>query len=183
MASRLQYFGLQDAPRKRNPPVQASGPWAGAVFTTTDTKGRQSVSQIKWDKAKSLSQELVVMMANTLDGLLDFKRLKQIRGFLCHISMTYRIVTPYLKGLHLTLALYHPGRNEFGWKMGLKEWCVYLFESAESGKLTDEEAVTMAWASVEPNAANSKDQRTKSPRHLLRQGSSQLQGSNQTLTL
>jgi hypothetical protein len=163
MASRLQYLGLQDAPRKRKPPVRASGPWAGAVFTTTDTEVRQSVSQSKWDKAKSLIQELVEMMDETVDGLLDFKRLKQIRGFLCHISMTYRIVTPYLKGLHLTLASYHPGRNEFGWKMGSKEWCAYLFESAESGKLTDEEAATMSRASVEPNSSNSKDGEPFSP--------------------
>jgi hypothetical protein len=58
--------------------------------------------------------------------------------------MTYLIVTPYLKGLHLTLASYHPGRNKFGWKMGSKEWSAYLFEAIESGKLTDEEAATMS---------------------------------------
>jgi hypothetical protein len=154
MGSRLQYLGLQDAPRKRKPPVRASGPWAGAVFTTTDTEVRQSVSQSKWDKAKSLIQELVEMMAETLDGLLDFKRLEQIRGFLCHISMTYRIVTPYLKGLHLTLASHHPGRNESGWKMSSREWCAYLFESVENGKLTEEEAASMARTSVEPPKPN-----------------------------
>jgi hypothetical protein len=46
-----------------------------------------------------------------MHGLLNYKRLKQIRGFLGHISMTYLVVTPSLKGLHLTLASHHPGRD------------------------------------------------------------------------
>jgi hypothetical protein len=70
----------------------------------------------------------------------EYKRLEQIQGFFCHISMTYLIVTPYLKGLHLMLASHHWGRNDFGWKMTNQEWSAYLHEAVESGQLTEDEA-------------------------------------------
>jgi hypothetical protein len=38
------------------------------------------------------------MLAGSLDGLLDYKRLEGIRGFLGHIAMTYLVITPYVKG-------------------------------------------------------------------------------------
>ena len=73
IVSRLQYLGLQDAPRKRRPPVRAPGAWAGSIFLTTDTEVKQSVAQTKWDKAKSQIAELAVMLACSGDGLLEFK--------------------------------------------------------------------------------------------------------------
>jgi hypothetical protein len=33
LASRLQYLAIQDAPRKRRPPSQTPGAWAGAIFS------------------------------------------------------------------------------------------------------------------------------------------------------
>jgi hypothetical protein len=51
-------------------------------------------------KAKSQIAELLGMLKPSPDGLLNYKRLEQIRGFLGHILMTYFVVTPYLKGLH-----------------------------------------------------------------------------------
>ena len=138
IAARLQYLGLQDAPRKRRPPVCNPGAWPGSVFITSDKEVRQTVAQSKWDKAKSQLAELLVMMACSADGLLDYKRLEQIRGFLCHISMTYLMVTPYLKGLHLTLASHHPGRDAFRWKMASREWSAYLFEAMEIGTLSED---------------------------------------------
>lgn len=35
--------------------------------------------------------------------LLDYKELERTRGFFVHIQRTYPAMTPYLKGLHLTL--------------------------------------------------------------------------------
>jgi hypothetical protein len=71
-----------------------------------------------------------------------------------NLSMTYPMVTPYLKGLHLTLALYHLGRNKFGWKMAVKEWVFYLHEAVEYGKFSDAEAQLMTQASLEPTTQN-----------------------------
>jgi hypothetical protein len=53
VASRLQYLGIQDAPQKRRPPVRIGGAWAGAVFETSDREVIQTVTQEKWDKARS----------------------------------------------------------------------------------------------------------------------------------
>ncbi len=90
------------------------------------------------------------MLVDSRDGLLDYKRLEEIRGFLGHISMTYLVVTPYLKGLHLTLASYHPGRNEFGWKLAGSNWSAYLRASVEAGKFSQDEAGAMERAAAEP---------------------------------
>jgi hypothetical protein len=155
-----------------------------AVFTTSDTKIQQSVTQTKWYKAKAQIAELATMISESADGLLNYKRLEQIRGFLCHLAMTYLIVSPYLKGLHLTLASHHPGRDKFGLKMGSKEWAAYLYESVERGKLTEEEAETMSRASVEPVSAESKDgekaphpeRQTRNPSWILPRGLKQLRG-------
>ena len=40
IVSRLQYLGIQDAPRKRRPPVCTPGACAGSVFITTDSEVR-----------------------------------------------------------------------------------------------------------------------------------------------
>jgi hypothetical protein len=159
----LQYFGIQDAPRKRQPPVRAAGAWAGSTFTTTEKDVKQLVAQSKWDKAKSQILELSRMLEELGDGLLDYKRLEQIRGFLCHNSLTHAMVTPYLKGLHLMLASHHPGQDEFGWKMANKEWAAYLFESVENGKLTVDEAATMSRAAVEPSSLEVEDGESVGP--------------------
>jgi hypothetical protein len=73
------------------------------------TKVWQSVAQGRWDRAKEQIAKVLVMLVSSLDGLLDHKRLEQIREFLDQISMTYPMVTPYLKGLHLNLASHHIG--------------------------------------------------------------------------
>jgi hypothetical protein len=163
MTSRLQYLGFQDAPRKRKPPVRASGPWAGSIFTTTDTEVLQSVSQSKWDRTKALLVELVSMLVSSPNNLLNYKRLEEIRGFLGHISMTYTLVTPYLKGLHLTLASHHPGRDKFGWKLPSREWSAYLHEALENGKLSKEEAAFMGRASEEPEEYEMEDEDVYTP--------------------
>jgi hypothetical protein len=150
VVSRLQYLGLQDAPRKWRPPVRTPGAWAGAVFKTTDTEVLQSVSQAKWDKAKAQIEELFCFFKTCRDPDLSYKRLEQIRGFLCHVAMTYSLVTPYLKGFHLTLAAHHEGRSNTGWKLTSKEWAAYLHEAVESGRLVEDEADAMGEAVREP---------------------------------
>jgi hypothetical protein len=67
-------MGIQDAPRKRRPPVCNPGAWAGSFFITTNSEMRQTVSQAKWDKARSHISELLLMLAESLDGLLDYKK-------------------------------------------------------------------------------------------------------------
>ena len=57
--------------------------------------------------------------------------------------MTYALVTPYLKGLHLMLVAFHPGQDCEGWKLTPHEWAAYLYELVETGKISTDEAESM----------------------------------------
>jgi hypothetical protein len=111
VASRLHYLGIQDAPRKRR--VDA-GAWAGAIMATTGGRVTKTTAQEKWDKAKKHISRIRKDHAREEDPTLDYKYLEQVRGFLCHLLMTFDQITPLLKGLYLTLAAHVPGRDEEG---------------------------------------------------------------------
>ena len=140
VASRLQYLGIQDAPRRRRPPSRTPGAWAGAVFATKDGKVTKSISQDKWDKAKGMIQGLIDKAKNDPYHEFGYKRLEQICGFLCHLAMTYENITPFLKGLHLTLASFLPQRDSEGWKMSDRQWLKKVDENLTAGKITEDEA-------------------------------------------
>jgi hypothetical protein len=163
IVSQLQCLGLQDAPRKRRPTIHTPGAWAGSMLATMDKEFCQSVAQNKWDRTKALLVELLLMLSSAQDGMLDYKRLEEIRGLLGPISMIYTLVTPYLKGLHLTLASHHAGRNEFGWKMPPSKWAAYLNELVESGRFLKEEANLLAQALIEPKNPKTKEGLSYSP--------------------
>ena len=55
------------------------------------------------------------------DDPIDRKELEKIRGFLVYVSLTYKALVPYLKGIHLTLESWRPDRDEEGWKLPAKE--------------------------------------------------------------
>jgi hypothetical protein len=131
--------------------VCTPGAWAGSVFITTDTEVRQTVSHAKWDKARSHIDELLAMLAGSPDGSLGYKRLEEeSRGFVGHIFMTYLVITPYLRGLHLTLASYHPGRNDLFWKLAPSKWSTYLPAAVEDGKFSAKVMGSIARDATEP---------------------------------
>jgi hypothetical protein len=72
------------------------------------------VSQEKWDRTKALIQELSDLLANPP---LPLHRLLQIRGFLIYVVRTYKWLNPYIKGLHLTIDSWRPGRADNGFKL------------------------------------------------------------------
>ena len=123
VATRLQYLGIQDAPRKRR---IDHGPWVGTIYHTSSEKLQKSVTQKKWDKACKYIEELQTSLSQNVDTMLDYKWLEQIRGFFCHLAMTYEILFPFLKGFHLTLASFLPKRDKEGWKMQDSVWSAYL---------------------------------------------------------
>jgi hypothetical protein len=108
IVARFQYLGIQDAARKRRPPSQSPGAWVGVVFSTKGGKVTKSVTPEKWEKAKGMIKELTEEADRHPDQAFSYKRLEQIRGFLCHMAMTYETITPFLKGFHLALASYLP---------------------------------------------------------------------------
>ena len=55
IASKLEFLGVQDAPRKRR---LDNGPWAGGLFDTIDGKITKTVTKAKWKKGKDYIKEL-----------------------------------------------------------------------------------------------------------------------------
>ena len=124
VASRLQYLGIQDAPRKRR---VDNGPWAGTVYSTSDGTIQKTVTAKKWFKGKNYIDELYseTQQVGADKIQFDYKRLESIRGFLCHLAMTYELLFPFLKGFHLTLAQHLPCRDQEGWKIKEEAWVAF----------------------------------------------------------
>jgi hypothetical protein len=120
---KLTNLGVQDAKRKRTSPTLTPGPWAGSVV---HTKGGifSLVSAKRWVKTKELIVELLDLLDTREDGQLPHHRLLQIRGFLVYMSWSYPWMPLYLKGRHLTIDSWRPGRGKDGYKLkdtGLRE--------------------------------------------------------------
>jgi len=130
-ASILNHCGIQDATRKRRPPSQTPGAWAGSVISTTMEQVRVEVSQDKWCKTK----EYIKWIKCKLDQEqgIPFKQLERIRGFLVYTTRTYPAMIPYLKGIHLTLDSWRRNRDDDGWKyLGVKWDDIDLDEELKS---------------------------------------------------
>lgn len=69
----------------------------------------------------------------------EYKRLDQIRGYLCHLAMTFDIFFAYLKGFHLTLSQHLPKNTDEGWKMSDFEWIGYVEERFRTDKISTQE--------------------------------------------
>ena len=55
---RVNHLGLQDAAQKRRPPSQTPGPWAGSMLETDGDQVKVLISQEKWEKSKTLLQNI-----------------------------------------------------------------------------------------------------------------------------
>jgi hypothetical protein len=113
-ASRLGYLRIQNASRKTRPPSQAPGAWAGTITSTDQDGVGIKCDQAKWEKAQCYLQALRDEVAQ--EGTLDRKGLKSKRGFFIHLQRTYPAITPFLKGIHLTLNGWRPNRDSEMWK-------------------------------------------------------------------
>ena len=128
VGSRLTWFGLQDAARKRRDASQTPGAWAGTVIHTDGEEVLLLVSQDKWDKTRKWVQW---MHKHTRDGLsFSHKELERCRGFLIYVSRTYRPFVPFLRGIHQTLESWREWRGADGWKMAARE-IEYAMEQEE----------------------------------------------------
>jgi hypothetical protein len=128
IASRINYLGQQDAPRKRRKISQQPGAWAGAMVTVQEAKGLYvTCSQQKWDKTKGIIHRILDSCpAGGVTWKLDRKTLERDRGFLIHISRTFPMMVPYLRRIHHTLESWRIGRDDEGWKYTSTDWMQYL---------------------------------------------------------
>lgn len=124
VCSCLQYKGIQVALRKVHEPKLDPGPWAGALFESTATSVTKSVTVEKWNKGRRLVEALWEQLSIKDWAItpIDCKELEVARGFLCHLSMNFEFMVPYLKGFHLTLASHLRKRDKEGWKFSDKTW-------------------------------------------------------------
>jgi hypothetical protein len=71
--------------------------------------------------------------------VLDRKALERETGFLNHLSMTFEVMVPYLKGFYLTLNSWRQGRDAEDWKVSDKQWRQMVLEQYHNGRITSEE--------------------------------------------
>ena len=119
----MQYFGMQDAARKRR---LDEGPWDGGIYLTSDKMVIQTVTRETWLKARAMIKELEKDPCRDLKRQLSYKRLERVLVCVCHMAILYDSILPYLKDFHLTLAGHLPCRDEEGWKMAELEWIGHL---------------------------------------------------------
>lgn len=89
-ASRIQYLGMQNAPRKFRPPSQTNaGAWTGTIFKIGAEHITKSVSQEKWEKGRNIVERLLIVISGVKNGspLLDRRTLEKETGFLNHLAV------------------------------------------------------------------------------------------------
>ena len=139
-ASRVQHLGMQDAPRKFRPPSQSSaGAWTGSIFRVGADQITVSVSQEKWDRGRGLVKDLLAHFTAEVNCTpsLNRKELERSAGFLNHLAMTFEDLTPFMKGIYLTLNAWRPQRDGEGWRMADKKWKRILFERHNRGLISE----------------------------------------------
>jgi hypothetical protein len=114
ISTHLCYLGIQDALRKRTIPSLMAGAWNGSIAQTSNGRMIVTCTEEKWKRAR----DYVLEIQATVRGDLPFnhKVLEQQRGFLVYLARTFPSLVPYLKGIHLTLDSWWPGRDSEGWK-------------------------------------------------------------------
>jgi hypothetical protein len=100
----------------------------------------QTVLQEKWNKGKAQIQDLTDLLESCPDANFTFKQLEQVQGFLCHLNMTFEVITPFLKGFYLSLCSHLSPRNDHGWKLWDRAFVSYINEKRERGLMTEDKA-------------------------------------------
>jgi len=115
VSSRMGFLGIQFAARKMRPPMKNARPWAGSVLVLYNHGVGVKCTQEKWDKARELMRDILEQINS--QSQLNRKHLEKSRGFMVHVQQTYLAITPYLKGLHLTIDSWRLGRDKECWKV------------------------------------------------------------------
>jgi hypothetical protein len=81
----------------------------------------------------------VVSVGKDFWPALNCRGLEKGTGFLNHVSMTFKTITPYIKGFYLTLNSWRKSRDRDDWKISPKRWKAIPFARAANGKASDAE--------------------------------------------
>ena len=136
-AKRLQFLGIQNAPRKIRPPAQVkTGAWSGTIVEASINSVFKTIAGAKWARVLPIVRRIIKEILTSKDGKLDFKQLEKDRGFLVHIAMTFITINPYLKGMHQSIDSWRPNRNDDGWKMKARDY-IDLLASIKDDEVRD----------------------------------------------
>ena len=136
LESTMSYLGIQDATRKRRAITQTPGEWTGSiVLSVKDVGVFVTVSKKKWNRAR----DIIIKWSTTINEseelpMLKYSELESDIGFLIHLSMSYPMIKPFLRGFYLTLNSWRDGRDRDGWKIPEKSYKLFL----ELGRRGDE---------------------------------------------
>ena len=124
----MSYLGIQDATRKRRAITQTPGEWTGSiVLSVKDVGVFVTVSKKKWDRARNIIKKWTTILDESEElPMLTHSELESDIGFLIHLSMSYPMIKPFLRGFYLTLNSWREGRDRDGWKMSEKTYNLYL---------------------------------------------------------
>jgi hypothetical protein len=123
VSSVLGSLGIQDAPRKRRPPSLEPGAWAGGVVHSSNDEVNVLVTEERWAKTQGIIRRIALDMDSPCGMRYDL--LNSDRGFLVYVTRAYPSMTPYLKGIHLTLASWQGERDPIsGWKLRTRKRAV-----------------------------------------------------------
>ncbi|KAL7578374.1 hypothetical protein ACA910_012776 [Epithemia clementina (nom. ined.)] len=111
-------MGYKTPLESKGPLARSPGAWAGALIEAGPHGVFKMVSAEWWTKTKSHVETLTKWADQPK---INRKALEQIIGFLVYVTQTYCLLTPYLKGLHLTLESWRADRDEDGWQMTATE--------------------------------------------------------------
>jgi hypothetical protein len=73
------------------------------------------VTKKKWCKVKRLLAPLDTLLMES--ETVDHKVLERIKEFIVYVTRTYKPLTPFLLGLHLTVESCWSERDEEGWQL------------------------------------------------------------------
>ena len=117
VSSRESYLGIQDAARKRRPPSQSPGAWAGSIVRTNDIDVGKLISEERWQKTRCIIGKWLDKLLKNPDANLDTDDLRSDRGFLIYIGRTYPELNTFFKGIHLTIDGWRKNRDPEGWRI------------------------------------------------------------------
>ena len=81
VATRESYLGIQDAARKRRPPSQNPGAWAGSIIRTNNEEVGILVSEERWTKTRQIIRKWLDKIRKNPSANLPVKALFSDRGF------------------------------------------------------------------------------------------------------
>ena len=136
-AKRLQYLGIQNAPRKIRPPAQIkTGAWSGTTVEASVNSVFKTIAKSKWERVLPIIRRIIKEILTSKDGKFEFKQLEKDRGFLVHIAMTFITINPYLKDMHHSIDSWRPNRDDDGWKLKVRDY-IDLLASIKDDEVRD----------------------------------------------